>query len=205
MDTFKDLLTGFASAENHPLGLALLAASAAVEYVFPPFPGDTMILLGAVLITAYGWSFWLVLLAGMIGSAVGSMATFWLGDRLRLRRERRRATGEIIAERATLDVLIQRFHRHGPIYLVLNRFVPGIRPFFFIAAGMAGMRARAVLFYGSLSALLWNLALIALGALLGANLEALLDWVGRYSLIAGGLLVAVVGFFVIRWWRRRPH
>ncbi len=99
----------------------------------------------------------------------------------------------------------KRFRRHGPVYLVLNRFVPGIRPFFFIAAGMAGMRARAVLFYGSLSALLWNLALIGAGMLLGANLYALLGWVERYSLVAGLLVVVVILFFVIRWWRRRPR
>src|SRR5262245_13990194 len=132
MDWFTDSLINFASSANHPAGLALLVGSSALEYLFPPIPGDTITLLSAVLITAYGWSFWLVLLAGVLGSVLGSMATFWLGDRLRRRRERRRAQGKA-TEQATLDRMIARFELHGPAYLVINRFVPGIRALFFVA------------------------------------------------------------------------
>lgn len=178
--------------QDNPAGLVALGAAAMIEYLFPPFPGDTITLFGAVLITAYGWSFGAVLGVVMLGSVAGSMLVFRLGDRLR----HRRVDGP--DGWATLAWLVQRFRRHGAVWLVLNRFLPGIRSLFFVAAGMAGMRARAVLFYGALSSLLWNLGLIALGAALGANFDTLLGWVRTYNLGVWTVLGVIAGLLVIR-------
>src|SRR5690606_24880282 len=123
---------------------------------------------------------------------------FRLGDRLR----HRRLHGP--DGWATLAWLVQRFRRHGAAWLVLNRFLPGIRSLFFVAAGMAGMRARAVLLYSALSSLLWNLGLIALGAALGADFDTLLHWVRAYILGAGTVLAAIAALWLVRvGWRRR--
>jgi len=197
-------LIGFASEQNHPLGLVALFGSAAVEYVFPPFPGDTITLLGAVLITGYGWSWWAVTGAVVAGSLLGSFADYWLGVRLRSRPR----SGKHTKRWAAVDRVVARFERHGPAYLILNRFVPGLRALFFVAAGMAGMRRRDVLLYGGLSVALWSALLIALGAALGANLEALERWMRRYSAVAwailGGALLAYLIVRLVRRTRRRP-
>jgi membrane protein DedA with SNARE-associated domain len=90
------------------------------------------------------------------------------------------------------------------MYLVLNRFVPGIRSLFFVAAGLAGMRRPAVMLFAGISALLWNLGLFALGAAVGHNLDALERWVRTYTLASVALLVgAVVLWLAYAWWRRR--
>ena len=205
MDWLTDWLIGFASDPDHPLGLAALFASATVEYVFPPFPGDTITLLGAVLITGYGWSWWAVSAAVVAGSVVGFLADFWLGKRLRERPRR----PEHAARWSALDRVVARFQRHGALYLMLNRFMPGIRALLFVAAGMAGMRRRDVLLFGGLSVVLWNGLLIALGAALGANLESLRRWMSRYStaswLVLGGALLLYVGFHLVQRRRRRTR
>jgi membrane protein DedA with SNARE-associated domain len=202
VDWLTDWLIRFVSAENNPAGLAVLTGSAAVEYIFPPFPGDTITLFGAVLITAYGWSFAAVFGSVMIGSVAGAMAAFYFGHRLRLwrsRRPRKQAT-----RLAVIDRLVTQFQRRGPAYLVVNRFLPGIRALFFVAAGLAGMKPLPVLFYSALSAALWNLGIIALGSLLGASFETLLAWVTRYTAIVWILIALVVLFFVGKAiWRRR--
>ena len=44
-------------ARNHnTLGLAVLCLSACIEYLFPPFPGDTITVFGAFLVARRGWS-----------------------------------------------------------------------------------------------------------------------------------------------------
>jgi membrane protein DedA with SNARE-associated domain len=100
---------------------------------------------------------------------------------------------------------VAKFHRHGAAYLVLNRFLPGIRSLFFVAAGLAEMRPGAVLGYSALSAALWNLGLIGIGSALGANFETLLAWVERYTLAAwlviGGVALLWIGRTVWRRWR----
>jgi membrane protein DedA with SNARE-associated domain len=204
MDSFTDLLIRFAEATNHPAGFAVIAGTSALEYLFPPVPGDSIVLLSGVLVSAYGWSFALVLAAELIGSAAGAMFAFWLGDRLRLRRERHRSAGKQVKDRAMLDRMVARFHRHGAAYLLIHRFLPGVRPLFMIAAGMAGMRRAAVLFWSTLSSLLWSLLLIGLGSLLGANLDDARDTFQRYTWIPILIVATIITILVARWlWSRR--
>jgi membrane protein DedA with SNARE-associated domain len=193
VDWLTDWLIGFASDRNHPLGLAALFLSAMVEYVFPPFPGDTITLLGAVLITSYGWSWWPIFAAVVAGSVLGSQIDYWIGLRLAARPRSERSAGRW----ATLDGVVARFRRRGPVYLVLNRFVPGIRALFFVAAGLSGMRQRDVLLYGGISVALWNALIIGLGAALGANLDSLERWVRRYSTAAWAILLGGVALYVV--------
>jgi membrane protein DedA with SNARE-associated domain len=204
VDWLTDWLIGFASHRDHPLALAALFCSAMIEYVFPPFPGDTITLLGAILITGYGWSAWAIFAAVVGGSMVGSLVDYWVGLRLRARPRRAKHARRW----AAIDRVVARFERHGPVFLVVNRFVPGIRAFFFVAAGLAGMRRRDVLLYGGLSVALWNAVLIALGAALGANLESLQSWVKRYTTwawaILGGAAVVYGAARLIQRRRRGP-
>lgn len=200
MDWLTDWLIGFASDRNHPLGLGVLFLSAMIEYVVPPFPGDTITLLGAVLITGYGWSWWAIFLAVVAGSLVGSMIDYWVGLRLRARPRRR----EHARRWAALDRVVNGFERYGAAFLIVNRFLPGIRALFFVAAGMAGMRRRDVLLFGGISVALWNALIILLGAFLGANLESLEGWVRRYTGVCWAVLGgAVLVYVVVRLVQRR--
>jgi membrane protein DedA with SNARE-associated domain len=200
VDWLIDWLIRFASERDHPLGLAALAGSSLIEYVFPPFPGDTITLLGAVLITGYAWSWWAIAGAVMAGSLAGAYADYWLGLRLRARPRRPEHAGRW----AAIDRVVARFQRHGPAYLILNRFVPGIRALFFLAAGLAGMRRRDVLLFGGLSVALWCALLLAAGAALGANLDALERWFRRYTTVIWILLAAAALLYIgARLLRRR--
>lgn len=193
MDQLEERLIEFVSQQDNPLGIAVLCLSAFIEYVFPPFPGDTVTLFGAFLITSHGWGFVPVYLAVVAGSAAGAMVDFWFGTWLK-RKE---------LSRPGIDRLVERFQRHGEAYIVLNRFLPGVRALFFVAAGMARMRARWVLLWATVSAAIWNLMLIAIGSSVGANfdeLERVFRLYSRWMWIALGGIVSIWVARVI--WRR---
>jgi membrane protein DedA with SNARE-associated domain len=192
-DQLRDLVEHGGGA----VGYGVLAGSALIEYVFPPFPGDFVTVLGAVLVTGYGWSFFGVLGAVMAGSIAGSLLAHQLGLAWARRRERTQK------KRPMIDALVARFQRRGPAYLIVNRFLPGVRALFFVAAGLAGVRRRDVMLYAGISALLWNLALMGLGAAVGANLDDLIEIVERYTAIAW-IAVAVIAVIVIAKLRRAP-
>jgi membrane protein DedA with SNARE-associated domain len=202
-DSITDALTGFLAHNNNPLGLALLGAAAFVEYVFPPFPGDSVTLFGAFLVTRYDWSIALVFAAVMLGSGLGAMVDFYVGVFV----GRRYAEGRFLrsqAARARVDQVIAAFRRHGEIYVVLNRFLPAVRAVFFIAAGMARLRAWRVFAFALVSAAAWNALIIGAGFALGSNWGRITGVFRTYSLVAWGLLGLLVAFFVGRWlWRRR--
>ncbi len=169
--------------------MSILFVSAFLEYVFPPFPGDTLTLLGAFLITAKHWSFAFVFTSVLAGSGLGAMAAFWVGTWLERKRKSRKAGDSS----AVIDRLVERFRRHGEAFLVINRFLPAVRSLFFVAAGMAGMRARWVLAYSLVSAALWTLLLIALGSSVGASFEDLERFFVAYSkLVWGGFALLAV-------------
>jgi membrane protein DedA with SNARE-associated domain len=127
----------------------------------------------------------------MVGSVGGAMIAFWFGRRLGARRLRRKLEQKAIDERGLLDAMIERFRRHGPAFLIVNRFVPGLRAIALVAAGMSGMRTRPVLIYAAISSALYNLALMALGAVLGANLDELRGFVSTYTTWSLVIVVAI--------------
>ncbi|MFH0902064.1 MAG: DedA family protein [Pseudomonadota bacterium] len=193
MEQLASRIIEFVSQQNNPLGLAVIALSALLEYVFPPFPGDSVTLFGAFLITARGWSFPLVFGAVIAGSLAGVALDFSVGRWLKRREETHVSRHPRIRQK--VDKLVERFRRHGEALIVLNRFLPGIRALFFVAAGMAGMRRGWVLFWAMVSAVLWNLMLIAAGSAVGANfdeLKALLAGYSRLVWMALGVLAVAL-------------
>ncbi len=203
-ESIEATATRFLRVNNNPLGLLLLGASACLEYVFPPFPGDMVTLFGAVLVTQHGWSLPLVFSAVLAGSGVGSMADFAVGRLLRPRYEAGRWP-RAVRSRRTLAQILAAFRRHGELYVALNRFLPAVRALFFLAAGMAGLRPGRVLLFSLLSASAWNALILGVGYAVGSNWERIRGLAQAYSAAAWGLLLAAAVVLLLRrrWKRRR--
>jgi membrane protein DedA with SNARE-associated domain len=198
MQGLLDSVMAFLAAGQSAAGAAILAVSAAVEYVFPPFPGDTVTLFGAFLAATEGWSVPLVFAAVTAGSLAGAWLDYALGRRL-ARTPIEELTGRKRAARERMTPILRGFERHGAAYVAINRFLPGIRALFFVAAGMAGLPVHRVLLWGAISAAAWNALIIGAGFAIGKNWDRLLELARAYTLgawIAVGVIAA--GLF-IRW------
>jgi membrane protein DedA with SNARE-associated domain len=187
-----DAITRHLSRGQSAVGVLMLFCSAYLEYVFPPFPGDAVTLLGAVLAARFGWNPAVVFLAVLAGSGAGGMTDYAAGRRLGPR-----------AHRPGIDYLIERFARHGEVYLVLNRFVPGVRALFFFAAGMARLRPWRVLCFGLLSAALWNGLVFGAGWAMGANLDRVKALFATYTKVAWVAVAFAVVTLLVGWLRQR--
>jgi membrane protein DedA with SNARE-associated domain len=186
-------LNALAQDPNHPLGLLLLFLSSMIEYLFPPFPGDTITLFGAVLITAYHWSFWLMMVVLTLGSVLGAAIDFYIGVWARKKSDQKAEEGKKLA--GHLEKLAEKLHKYGEAYIVINRFLPGVRAFFFYAAGFSGLRFGRVMLYATLSAICWNLCIVAAGAMVGANFDKLQVLAQEYTLI----MWILMGSLVLLW------
>lgn len=196
------------------LATALLAAAAFLEYVFPPFPGDTVTLAGAILVTGYGFSATRVMVAVVLGSLAGAALDFLIGTAVARAISRARAREDdprpawlrlrIVqsALRGT-DRVSRAFARHGEAYIAVNRFLPGIRAFLFVAAGMAGLRFGRVMLWAAVSAVAWNLLLLGVGMALGSRLDAIETVFRDYGIAVWTLLALVAVGAWIRHRRRR--
>jgi membrane-associated protein len=184
-----------------PAAPLLLFLAAFIEYVFPPFPGDLLVVLGAWYAThgELSWpvTFVAVTLGAVLGAAVDWRVGRWLGARI----GERAAAGRLDRERVLRFEAAYR--RWGGLLLVANRFLPGVRAFFFVAAGASGIPLWEVLLFGGLSAALWNGLLLAAGAYAARNLEELVGLVERYNTAALALLGVAVLVAALWWWRSR--
>jgi membrane protein DedA with SNARE-associated domain len=98
--------------------------------------------------------------------------------------------------------------RFGSALILINRFLPAVRAFIFLAAGAARMSFGRVLLLGAISAIAWNCLLMALGIAVGGNAERLEGLVRNYELAAYSVLaiagLAVAARFLQRRRQRRP-
>ena len=180
---------------------ALLFAGAFLEYVFPPVPGDAVVLAGAILVGALGWNPWIVFILVTLGSALGAAAAFGVGrwwvtsGRIETMNPDRRQA---------IDAIVRRFESRGALYLAINRFFPGIRALFFVAAGLAGLKLSTTLLWSILSALMWNGLLMGAGLALGYNVDRIDSFFSQYAWAMWGLIMTV-GLIVIWRWKRASN
>jgi membrane protein DedA with SNARE-associated domain len=169
-----------------------------VEYLVPPFPGDTVSLAAAVIFAEAPFLDLLAFLSCTAGSVLGAMlvllAGIGMGRRVHPKQE------------GALEALLRGFRRFGAPLLLANRFFPGIRPAFFLAAGLAGISKAKTLLYAALGATAWNALLFFIGFKLGDNLHELelataqLSSWGKYllALLAAALLLLAVTWAIKR-------
>jgi len=185
-----------------PLAYVVLGLASLVEYVFPPFPGDTVALFGVFLAATAGWSALWVYLALNVGAMAGGMAAYGVGRAIaREDRRPRFLRGPRID--ASIATITERYAKHGAAYLVINRFVPTLRAFFFVGAGIAHLPWPAVLLWGGLSAAAWNAILLGLGWSVGTEWERLRSILGTYSTVVLAIVVIAMALFALRAWARR--
>ena len=199
MQEVLDWFSGLSPVLTH----LLLGLSALIEYVFPPFPGDTVTLAGAALSATAGlawWSVWMVLTAG---STLGGVAAWAFGRSIGRRQERWPTFLRTERARKNLETLRERFEKRGAVYLAVNRFVPAFRSLFFVAAGISGLRLSAVVLWGGLSAALWNGLVFAVGFSVGSNIDELERIFSRYQSAAYVALASLAALASLVWLIRR--
>ncbi len=204
METVQFVLD-YAQGQGMWWGLLMLTVAAMVEYIFPPIPGDSVILAGAILIPTADWPWWAVFAAVMLGSMLGAAGDWWFGTLVANRRDE--GPGQWLSRpkvKKRLDEIVEKFEKHGAKFLALNRFLPAFRALFFVAAGIARLPLREVLLWAAVSAAAWNALLLGVGWLVGYNLEALVRFVEQYTYaVLGGLALVAIVWSIYRWIRAR--
>ncbi len=168
-----------------PLTYVFLGIGAMIENIFPPAPGDTIIVFGAFLVGTGQLKFSLVFASTTIGSLLGFMALYWLGGflgrRFFIERDYRLFRKEKIVKAGAW------FKKYGYFIILVNRFLPGIRSVISIAAGIYRLSMIKVVMLALISCSAWNLIWISIGFTLGNNWKNVEDEVSyllaRYNMI----------------------
>ncbi|HPG76882.1 MAG TPA: VTT domain-containing protein [Rhodoglobus sp.] len=157
------------------------------------FPGDTLLIITGLL-TFQGvidiWILWVCLaisLAAFLGGEVGYLIGHKAGPRIFERKE----SGFFSIENVRRTNGF--FERFGGLAVIVARFVPIVRTFAPVAAGVGHMNYRKYSLYNAAGALLWGSGLTFAGYLLG-YIPPLSDFVTKYIdlILLGAVALAVI-------------
>lgn len=171
-----------------------LVLSAGLESLCPPYPADIFVLLIAFLAGRGDFDPRLVYLATVGGSIAGIMALYALGaaygaaliDRLS------RTVLRLLLPPRMVERVRAKFLRHGTLFILGHRFMPGMRAPIIFTAGLSHKRPAIVLALGLLSAALWNLFLVAAAFRVGQTWDSASAFLRRYNYIALAILAVLL-------------
>ena len=197
---FEQTITTLTTFPNQYI-YVLLFINAFVEYIFPPIPGDTIMVFGAYLVGIKKLNFAIVYLVSTAGSLSGFLTLFFLGKYLGrdyfLRRDFR------FFSRAMIFRVEEWFHRYGIGLIAANRFFSGIRSAIALFAGIARMQLLITLLAALLSSMVWNALLISGGYYLGKNWQLVLTILKRYN--QGVVIAILVSLLCYYLWKRKQN
>ena len=186
------------------LGVALLVV---LENVFPPIPSEIVLPFAGFVAQQGSDSVVLMILAATFGSVIGALIMYWIaaiiGDE-RLHAFTRRFGKWVQIREADLTRAEEWFDRHAMSAVLVGRCVPLIRSVVSIPAGFRRMKLIPYIAYTFLGSLVWNIALVGAGAVLGENWErvepvvATFQWIVIVVILAG---IARLAYVVVQ--RRR--
>lgn len=155
------------------LGLPGIVTVVFIESGFPFgffLPGDT-VLFAAGLFAAKGhFSLALAMTTIFIANFAGVTIGYWTGRGLGkrfIKQENRLLFRHEYVEKAE-----QFYAKHGGKAIILGRFIPAVRSFVPIIAGVANMKYRELMIYNAIGAALWAISVPLIGYLAGGWLES---------------------------------
>jgi membrane-associated protein len=195
-----DDVLALAAIVNVTSGLGYgLPAIIGLESMGVPSPGETALVLAAVLASQGKLQIELVLLIGVCSAIVGDNLGYLLGRRLG--RDVLEAKGPFREHRLELIETGDRFFaKHGPKAVFLARWIALVR---FAAAWLAGinhMRFREFFFWNALGGLTWGVTYGLVGYFAGS---AAADAISRFGVYAFGALLVL--FFAYLYYHLRKR
>ena len=167
-------------------------------------PGDTLLVISGLLTNTtdiFGLNIWLVALLIAVSAFVGGEVGYLIGAKGGPAVFERKESG--LFSRRNVERTNAFFERYGGMTVVLARFVPVVRTFAPVAAGVGHMPWRRYSLYNLAGALLWGFGLTMLGYGIG-SIPPIADFVTKYiELILIGVVVLSIAVTVWHYFRER--
>ena len=195
----------FAAIINVSSGLGyFLPAIIGLESMGVPSPGETALVLAAVLASQGKLQIWLVILIGVVSAIVGDNLGYLLGRKLG--REVLIARGPLHEHRRrAIEAGDRFFARHGPKAVFIARWIALVR---FAAAWLAGidkMPFRQFFFWNALGGITWGITFGLVGYFGGHAAANVLAQAGIIGAIVLGVVVVGAFAYVKLRGRARAH
>ncbi len=168
--------------------------------IFFALPGDSLLFTAGLLATGIGFNLWLLVPLIFVATFLGGIAGYYIGTYIE--RLHRYKFFRKILKQEHIDTTHIFFERRGLPAVIISRFVPIVRTFLPIVAGIAKMDFRKFVAYSFVSSVLWSTIVTCAGFYLGMRFPIIQDYI--HYIIFLVILVSVIPI-VYEWWRVRKE
>ncbi len=142
--------------------------------LFPLLPGDSLLFTGGLLAASPNppVHIWALVIGVPIAAVLGDQCAYFIGRRIGpalFQKEDSR-----FFKKRYVDESHAFFEKHGPKTIILARFVPIVRTYAPVLAGVSAMRYRVFLTYNIVGGIVWGAGITVLGYYLG-NVQQIRD------------------------------
>ena len=186
--------------EGGPFAAAVLPGILLIVFIetgllFPLLPGDSLLFTGGLLAAAPNppVNIWVLVVAVPVVAVLGDQCAYFIGRRIGPalfdKEDSRLFKKHYVTESHAF------FERHGPKTIILARFVPIVRTFTPVLAGVSAMRYPVFLAFDIVGGILWGAGVTLLGYFLGnvpfvkAHLELMILLIVFLSILPGLITV----------------
>jgi membrane-associated protein len=146
-------------------------------------PGDSLLVTAGLLSSQpqFGLNMWLLgallTIAAIVGNSAGYAIGFYSGPKLFTRED------SLLFKKKHLIRAHDFFQKHGGKALVIARFMPIVRTFVPVVAGLGRMPFRAYTAYNVLGAVLWIWSMLFIGYFLGRYIPGIENHITKVILV----------------------
>ncbi|MEV0435375.1 VTT domain-containing protein [Nocardia sp. NPDC050413] len=149
---------------------AVLPAILAIVFIetgllFPLLPGDSLLFTGGMLAAQGSPNIWVLVPLVIVTAFAGDQCAYWIGRKIGpaiFRKEDSR-----FFKKQYVVETHEFFEKHGPKTIILARFVPIVRTFMPVLAGVSKMSYRKYVAFDIVGAVLWGGGVTIIGYFLG--------------------------------------
>ena len=168
------------------------------ENIFPPIPGDTLILFGAYLAGSGKINIFILFFITVSGSYISYILLFFAGKYL--------ADTKLIKffrDKKEAEKAVALIRRRGYYAILFNRFISGIRSFISLLAGILNLKTYPVAGLSLISIIVWNFLLILGGYAAGKNWETIIGYIKIYNYLFVTIIFILIIFFITRYFVKK--
>lgn len=183
-----------------------LFVSAVLQIFVPPYPGDTILLVGGCLVSLGAKAGNLsIFLSYAIGTILSSYALYLLGHRYGEGVLNFKFVKKYFSEKLQEKVK-KLMWKYSVFVFFMCKFIPGISSVTILFGGMFRYKPLPIFILVGLSSLIHNFIFFIIGKSIGYNLDKINEFLSTYNFIAVGIFVflaAVTTIFLYRKGRKK--
>ena len=197
-------LTNFVIHTISALGYGGVILLMAIESACIPLPSEIIMPFAGFLVAQGRFSLLGIALAGAVGNSLGSMFTYWIGDKGG--RPLFEKYGKyILVSHHDINIADRFFAKYGSLSSFLGRLLPVVRTFISVPAGIFREDFKKFLFFSFAGSFLWSLFLGFLGMKLGEQWSHLRDKFHGFDTVIIILIILAGAYWVYRHIKYRKH